>query len=159
LVFLIPGALIAIESLSPRRLLVRPGGAFKVQGSRFKVQRWALSVGRLVRSWRASTKGISRIVTMNAQWRGARTAEPTSSETLVHADSAVRAPRNAVARRFDLLSVPLLGPFLRAQAGRRFLQITLLIIAIAVIVDGLFGPQISSANLAGVLPWTYWRVL
>ena len=30
--------------------------------------------------------------------------------------------------------------------------------AIAVIVDGLFGPQVSSANLAGVLPWTYWRV-
>ena len=25
------------------------------------------------------------------------------------------------------------------------------------IVDGLFGPQVSSANLAGVLPWTYWR--
>jgi len=34
----------------------------------------------------------------------------------------------------------------------------LLIIAIAVVVDGVFGPQVSSANLAGVLPWTYWRV-
>jgi cytochrome c oxidase assembly factor CtaG/ferredoxin len=62
-------------------------------------------------------------------------------------------------RRFDMLSVPLLGPFLRAQSGRRLLQATLLLIAIAVIVDGLFGPQVSSANLAGVLPWTYWRAL
>jgi cytochrome c oxidase assembly factor CtaG len=69
-------------------------------------------------------------------------------------------PRSAVgARRFDLLSVPLLGPFLRAQSGRRLLQATLFMVALAVIVDGLFGPQVSSANLAGVLPWTYWRAL
>src|SRR5438552_18331476 len=45
---------------------------------------------------------------------------------------------------FDLLSVPMLGPFLRAQSGRRFLQATLFITAIAVFVDGLFGPQVSS---------------
>jgi ferredoxin len=61
-------------------------------------------------------------------------------------------------RRFDLLSVPFVGRFLKSQIGRRILQATLLVIAIAVIVDGLFGPQVSSANLAGVLPWTYWRV-
>ena len=60
-------------------------------------------------------------------------------------------------RRFDLLTVPVIGPFLRAQSGRRFLQSVLLIVAIAVIVDGLFGTQVSSLNLAGVLPWTYWR--
>ena len=59
---------------------------------------------------------------------------------------------------FDLLSVPLIGSFLRAQSGRRLLQTLMFIIAIAVIADGLFGPQVSSANLAGVLPWTYWRV-
>ncbi len=37
------------------------------------------------------------------------------------------------------------------------MQAVLLALALAVIVDGLLGPQISSANLAGVLPWTYWR--
>ena len=37
------------------------------------------------------------------------------------------------------------------------MQAVLFITAIAVIVDGLFGPQVSSMNLAGVLPWTYWR--
>jgi cytochrome c oxidase assembly factor CtaG len=60
-------------------------------------------------------------------------------------------------RRFDLLMVPVIGPSLRAQTGRRFLQSVLLIVAVAVIVDGLFGAQVSSLNLAGVLPWTYWR--
>jgi len=34
----------------------------------------------------------------------------------------------------------------------------MLVLAIAVILDGILGPQVSSANLAGVLPWTYWRV-
>ncbi len=69
-------------------------------------------------------------------------------------------PRSAAThKRFDLLSVPVVGPFLRAPAGRRFMQAVLFIIAIAVIVDGLFGPQVGSANLAGVLPWTYWRGL
>jgi len=67
-------------------------------------------------------------------------------------------PGSAVSRKgFDLLAVPVVGPFLRAQSTRRFTQAALLIIAIAVIVDGLFGPQVSSTNLAGVLPWTYWR--
>ena len=69
-------------------------------------------------------------------------------------------PRSVVgARRFDLLSVPLVGPALRAQSGRRLLQATLFLVALAVIVDGLFGPQVGSANLAGVVPWTYWRAL
>jgi polyferredoxin len=69
-------------------------------------------------------------------------------------------PRPGIgAKRFDLLAVPLVGPFLRTQSGRRLLQATLFIIALAVIVDGLVGPQVSSANLAGVLPWTYWRAL
>lgn len=60
--------------------------------------------------------------------------------------------------RFDLLLVPIVGFFLRTQAGRRVLQMTAFVIAIAVIIDGIFGPQVGSANLAGVLPWTYWRV-
>jgi ferredoxin len=74
-----------------------------------------------------------------------------------HSKTLPRLPRSVPKRRFDLLSVPAIGPFLRAQSGRRFMQATLLLIAIAVIIDGLFGPQVSSTNLAGVLPWTYWR--
>jgi cytochrome c oxidase assembly factor CtaG/polyferredoxin len=59
--------------------------------------------------------------------------------------------------RFDVLAMPLIGRFLRARSSRRVVQAVLLIIALAVIADGFLGPQVSSLNLAGVLPWTYWR--
>lgn len=62
-------------------------------------------------------------------------------------------------QRLDLLRLPLLGPFLRAAATRRALQALLLLLAAALIADGLLGPQMSPMNLAGVLPWTYWRGL
>ena len=43
---------------------------------------------------------------------------------------------------------------------RRVLQWALLGLAILIIIDGLWGTQSpSSENLAGVLPWTYWRGL
>lgn len=61
--------------------------------------------------------------------------------------------------RFDLLTVPIVGPFLRARAARRCWQAVLLLIALAVIADGLLGPQANFLNLAGVLPWTYARGL
>src|SRR5262245_14121286 len=87
LVFLIPAALIAIESLSPRRLLVRPGGAstkdishienrprwsnvqrstFNVQRPTLNVQRWTLKVGRLIGSWIASSVRLG--IGTNNQW-------------------------------------------------------------------------------------------
>ena len=58
---------------------------------------------------------------------------------------------------FDFFKLPLVGNFLRARSSRRVLQVILLLIAVAVIIDGFLGPQVSSLNLAGVLPWTYWR--
>ena len=58
---------------------------------------------------------------------------------------------------FDFLNVPVIGHFLRS--GRRVMQAVLLLIAVAVMADGWFGPRISAMNLAGVLPWTYWRAL
>jgi polyferredoxin len=42
---------------------------------------------------------------------------------------------------------------------RRWLQVALLVVAIAVMGDGWFGKQITPANLAGTLPWVYWRGL
>jgi cytochrome c oxidase assembly factor CtaG/ferredoxin len=58
---------------------------------------------------------------------------------------------------FDLLTVPIVGSFLRSRPSRRAIQITMLILAVIVVIDGVNGPQSSSVNLAGVLPWTYWR--
>ncbi len=68
------------------------------------------------------------------------------------------APRPALLRApFDLLRTPIVGAFLRARRGRYVLQGTLMVLAAAVIADGLFGNQMAGMNLAGVLPWTYAR--
>jgi cytochrome c oxidase assembly factor CtaG/ferredoxin len=61
--------------------------------------------------------------------------------------------------RWDLLTVPLIGAVVRWRHFRRMVQTVMLLLAVAVIVDGLWGPQMSPMNLAGVLPWTYWRGL
>jgi cytochrome c oxidase assembly factor CtaG len=68
-----------------------------------------------------------------------------------------RAPRPA--RPFDLLEVPVVGSLLRRPLSRRVAQAMLLVVAAAIVADGLLGPQMSPMNLAGVLPWTYWRGL
>jgi len=68
-----------------------------------------------------------------------------------------RAPR--VFRPADLLRTPIFGSILRYRHFRRLAQTVMLSLALAVIADGLFGPQVAPMNLAGVLPWTYWRGL
>jgi cytochrome c oxidase assembly factor CtaG/ferredoxin len=60
-------------------------------------------------------------------------------------------------RRFDLLSVPLVGHLLRWRYGRMALQSIAFAAAILVIADGFLGPPMGAMNLAGVLPWTYVR--
>jgi cytochrome c oxidase assembly factor CtaG len=80
-------------------------------------------------------------------------AELQTAVVLKRASLRIRQPG------FDLLAVPFVGGFLRARWGRRLMQTVLLLIAIAVMADGFFGPQTSSSNLAGVLPWNYWRAL
>jgi cytochrome c oxidase assembly factor CtaG/ferredoxin len=60
-------------------------------------------------------------------------------------------------RRLDLLSLPLIGPFLRWRYGRMTLQSIAFAAAILVIADGFFGQPMGAMNLAGVLPWTYVR--
>ena len=47
----------------------------------------------------------------------------------------------------------------RLATFRRLAQGAMLFIALAVIADGFFGPQITPANMAGVLPWIHWRAL
>ena len=72
-----------------------------------------------------------------------------------------RRPLVASARgRGDLLALPRVGAWLRSRVTRRALQWTMLALAAVVVLDGLLGPrQPSALNLAGVLPWTYWRGL
>lgn len=72
-----------------------------------------------------------------------------------------RPPFRARVRRapLDLLHVRWIGPWLSTLAFRRTVQIALLAVSVVVVADGMVGPQISSINLAGVLPWTWWRGL
>ncbi len=60
---------------------------------------------------------------------------------------------------FDLLRVPLVGRFLKWRHARLCVQFPLLLLAGAVICDGLYGPAVGPMNLAGVLPWIHWRGL
>ncbi|MCE9565710.1 MAG: cytochrome c oxidase assembly protein [Planctomycetes bacterium] len=62
-------------------------------------------------------------------------------------------------RRFDLLRMPIIGPFLRWRYSRQTLQLPMLLLAVAVVMDGFTGPEVGPMNLAGVLPWVHWRGL
>ncbi len=61
--------------------------------------------------------------------------------------------------RLDLLSLPFIGRLLRWPHFRRFAQLIMFLLAVLVVIDGLWGPQMAPMNLAGVLPWTHWRGL
>jgi cytochrome c oxidase assembly factor CtaG len=185
LVFLIPAAMVGIEYLSPRRLLVRPPTRRYTEDllqkeTKIFLQKETKGTKKTLTSidrtavWGFVTSWLSRSLINTPLQRGGPMPDMIRNrfngfgpvlETVKTVSSSQEAVLTPLKRgvneshRFDLLSVPLLGPFLRAQAGRRLLQTLMFIIAIAVIADGLFGPQVSSANLAGVMPWTYWRVL
>jgi len=58
---------------------------------------------------------------------------------------------------FDLLSLPIVGRWLKWRWGRLSLQIPFFIIAILVMYDGFTGPQIAPQNLATVAPWVHYR--
>jgi len=79
---------------------------------------------------------------------------------------AIRPPSRVAQRKpnpprkpWDLLRTPILGPMLRHAYFRRAAQAVMFLLAAAIVADGLFGPQVSAMNLAGVLPWTHWRAL
>jgi len=57
----------------------------------------------------------------------------------------------------DVLRWPLVGSFLRWRYARTSLQSVLLLVAVVLILHGLFGPQVAPANLATVLSWVQYR--
>src|SRR5680860_257988 len=57
----------------------------------------------------------------------------------------------------DLLKAPILGAFLRWRHARTVLQLFLLAVAVLVVTDGFWGPQLAPKNMAGILPWIHWR--
>ncbi|MCH2133263.1 MAG: cytochrome c oxidase assembly protein [Phycisphaerales bacterium] len=75
------------------------------------------------------------------------------SPSPVGAGTASSSPRTG----FDLLRLRGLGRVFRHRLFRRGMQTVMLLLAAAVVIDGLLGPQHSPMNLAGVLPWIHWR--
>ena len=58
---------------------------------------------------------------------------------------------------FDLLRVPVLRPLLRGKYGRAFLQVPMLLLALAMVWHGLTGPQLAPKNLATTLGRVHYR--
>jgi ferredoxin len=58
---------------------------------------------------------------------------------------------------FDLMQVPVLGPLFRWRYARPFLQAPLLVVSVAMILHGLFGPSLAPKNLATTLSWLHFR--
>src|ERR1700676_2057793 len=57
----------------------------------------------------------------------------------------------------DLLRVPGLGKLLGWRHARTLLQIPLLVLALIMILHGLFGPALAPKNLATTLSWVHFR--
>jgi len=161
LVYLVPAALIAIKYLSSSNPLVRPQMVRlkrALKSPSLPVRNSLLA--RVFRKLSVSDRSVSLTPRFSGVTGTVLTSATVSISTVFRTQWKLLPPKTASATptgHFDLLSLPLLGPFLRTQSTRRVMQGVLFIIALAVIADGLFGPQASSANLAGVLPWTYWR--
>ena len=156
-VFLVPAALVAVQYLSPSQPLVRPRRASGAGGRLLETGVFASLERRLLVALRMASPPACATVpghglSLNPASISAGSASLLSPTSRGHAAAQAKKP-------LDLLTMPIIGRFLRSLVGRRTMQVVLLLISIAVIADGLFGPQISAANLAGVVPWTWWRAL
>ncbi len=61
------------------------------------------------------------------------------------------------AAEIDVLKWPIVGAFLKWKHSRTLLQIPLLVVAVVMILHGLYGTQIAPKNLATVLTWVHFR--
>jgi cytochrome c oxidase assembly factor CtaG len=90
-------------------------------------------------------------------------ARPGEAPSAGRDDAALASLRALSARRrrepLDLLRLPLLGALLRRPGLPRAMRCIMFALAALVVADGLLGPRMAPMNLAGVLPWTYWRGL
>jgi cytochrome c oxidase assembly factor CtaG len=68
----------------------------------------------------------------------------------------MRRPELAAKRARTARPVPCIRRF-QLPRLRRLAQVGMLLLAIAIMLDGFVGPQVTSLNLAGVLPWIHWR--
>ena len=77
---------------------------------------------------------------------GIRPSQQTPTAYLPKARASVTRPKNR-----SILTTLAKSPI------RRVVQAFILLLVLVVITDAFFGPRPSALNLAGILPWTYWR--
>src|SRR5262245_51901034 len=100
------------------------------------------------------------LLTIQALGSSKPAVRPSSLRTelpILQPKRAAAAAHSDRRKSWDLLSVPFIGAALRRPRFRRMVQSVMFALALLVTADGLFGHQMSSMNLAGVLPWTNWR--
>lgn len=73
-------------------------------------------------------------------------------------------PSSALRRTWSRAPLDLFRPRLLNEAAswphtRTIVQVAMLLLAAAIVLDGFTGPALAPTNLAGVLPWTHWRGL
>ena len=71
----------------------------------------------------------------------------------------MRMTTDARSPRLDLLTWPVIGPFLKWRHARTAMQIPIFLLAGLMIFDGLVGPQLAPKNLATVGAWLHYRGL
>ena len=71
----------------------------------------------------------------------------------------MRMTTDARSHRLDLLTWPVIGPFLKWRHARTAMQIPIFLLASLMIFDGLVGPQLAPKNLATVGAWLHYRGL
>ncbi|MDX1520398.1 MAG: hypothetical protein R3264_02070, partial [Anaerolineae bacterium] len=71
----------------------------------------------------------------------------------------LRSAQKAAFSGSDLLTWPMLGPFLKWRYSRRVMQAVLLLLTALIVFDGLLGPQQAPKNLATVTAWVHYRGL
>lgn len=71
--------------------------------------------------------------------------------------ASIQLEENLDAPPIDLLELPVLGSLFRWRYARPLLQIPLLLVSVAMIAHGLFGPSLAPKNLATTLSWLHFR--
>ncbi len=123
------------------------------------------------RAWAAAQ--AASVASLEALWRleqpaysdpaGSRSAGSLSSSQGQFASASrpnpATASRATITTRLDLFALPALGAFFKSRYGRQSLQALMLLASAVIVVDGFFGHQMGSMNLATIVPWTYARAL
>jgi cytochrome c oxidase assembly factor CtaG len=103
--------------------------------------------------------GLLTIQALSSRQRAVRPSSLRTELPIIQSRRPSVSSRGGHRKSWDLLSVPIIGAALRRPRVRRVFQSAMFALALIVVADGLFGHQMSSMNLAGVLPWTHWRGL